>query len=553
MRNIPPSYLPVAGTERAPRNGARRIGPANPREQMSLSIRLRRRTDARIRPFSAVVTTSLSEQKRLSRERFAASLGASEEDLRRIARFAREAGLVVVESSAIRRTVVVSGSVEQVNRAFGVDLGRYESTEETYRGREGPVHVPGDLVEIVEGIFGMDNRRMARRAAARRSLLPSLTPRQVAEMYNFPLNFNASSQTIGLIEFGGGYRVNKAGTATDIQAYFDVQGLTPPVLFPVCVDGATNNPKDSGSDPEVVLDIEVAGAVAQGAKIAVFFAPFTEQGWVDIMTTAVLESALPAGWAAPSVISISWAWAELEPFEKKFAWTEAAIQAVSQTFEDAARLGVTVIAASGDNGTDCQIQDGRAHVYYPASDPWVTTVGGTSISNVNGPEFTESTWNDHQSDNEHDVTGGGVSDVFPPPWWQVGTGIPPSINDGHWGRGIPDIAGYANGYKIFLNGSMQGPFVGTSEAAPLYAGLIALMNAVIGDSVGYLNPMLYSLGGTPVFRDIADGETNADGTAPGYHAIAGWDACTGWGSVDGNALLDAVQTYLFSMLLPTLC
>jgi kumamolisin len=550
MVKIPSGYRPIKGTERAPRSGARRVGPADPQEQLTVSIRVRRRTDGAPLPPLANWTARPLEQSRLSREQFAANFGSSETDLNHIAEFGRVNGLTVVESSAARRTVVLSGSVEQMNRAFGVDLGRYESSSEHYRGREGPVHLPEELAELVEGVFGLDNRQMAKRAGGPGSGAATLTPRQVAGLYNFPLSSDANGQTIGLIEFGGGYKVNKHGVPSDIQGYFDRQGLSTPTLFPVGKDGAFNDP-GSPLSPEVVLDIEVAGAVAQGANIAVYFAPPTAQGWMDILTTAVLESVLPVGWAAPSVISISWGWAELEEYGT-LAWTNAAIDAVSQTLQDAAMLGVTVMVASGDNGSDCQIQDGRAHVNYPASDPWVTAVGGTMIRNVNGMAFTEITWNGHEDVDEMDVTGGGVSDFFALPYWQTGANVPGSVNDGHQGRGIPDIAGQAGGYLAFLDGSMQGPYVGTSYAAPLYAGLIALINTVVGDSVGYLNPILYEAGGTTVFRDIADGETNADGPAPGYTSVVGWDACTGWGSVDGAALLNMVETYLFSLILPTL-
>ncbi len=542
MAKIPPHYRPVKGTERTPVRGARKIGPADPNEVLTVSVRLRRRMDAPPVPTLKDWAGSAVTPARVSRQEFAAKYGASEADLNLVAEFARAQGLKVVESSAARRTVVLSGTVEQMSRAFGVDLAKYESPTQTYRGREGAVHLPADLADVVEGVFGLDNRRMAKRAG-NGSGPASVTPRQVAELYNFPLSVSAAGQTIGILEFGGGYRTDKNGVATDIQAYFANQGLTAPNLASIGVDGTSNSP-GSGDDIEVVLDIEVAGSVAQGANLAVYFAPFTEQGWVDIVTTAILGDNLPADWAAPSVISISWAWTELEPFDSSFAWTQAAINAVDQTFQEAAMLGVTVFAASGDNGSDCQIGDGKAHVYYPSSDPWITCCGGTSIQNVNGNSFTEVTWNDNG------VTGGGISDVFPVPDWQLFAGVPGSVNDGHSGRGIPDIAGHADGYQIFLDGSMQGPVGGTSETAPLYAGMMALINASLGDSVGFLNPILYQVGGSDVFRDIADGGSNAESGAPGYTAGQGWDACTGWGSVDGSALLNAIETYLFTMILP---
>jgi kumamolisin len=535
MAQIPSTHRPITGTERKPVPGARRVGPADPEEKLTVSIRVRRRQDAPPPPSLKEYAPNVP-RKRFSREEFAAQFGASHADLDRVAEFGRSYGLTVAESSIARRTIVLAGTVEQMNRAFAVDLGRYESPRGPYRGREGAVHIPKELTDIVEGVFGLDNRRMAKRASGGGPY--SLAPRQVAELYQFPLNINAEGQTIGLLEFGGGY------TDSDIQSYFSGQGLSTPALTFVGKDGATNSP-GSEADVEVALDIEVSGAVAQGAAIAVYFAPWTEQGWIDIVTTAIMGENLPPDWLAPTVISISWGWSELEQFGD-LAWTPAAVDAVSQTFQEAAMLGVTVFVASGDNGSDCQIGDGTAHVNYPVSDPWVTGCGGTTIQDIIGDSFTESTWNDDG------VTGGGISDIFPVPYWQLWANVPGSVNDGHAGRGVPDIAGFADGYQIYVDGSSLGQVAGTSEAAPLYAGLMGLINAAVADSVGYINPILYNLSLDRVFRDIDDGGSNAESGAPGYTSVQGWDACTGWGSVNGSALLNMIETALFSMILPTL-
>ena len=195
-------------------------------------------------------------------------------------------------------------------------------------------------------------------------------------------------------------------------------------------------------------------------------------------------------------------------------------------------FGMTVFVASGDDGSNCQVYDGKAHVYYPESDPWVTSCGGTTIGNVSGSSFTEVTWSDNG------ITGGGISDFFDLPHWQRHANVPLSVNPGHRkGRGVPDIAGYANGYEIVLGGVSSPGWWGTSETAPLYAALIAIINARLNERVGYLNPTLYSHHAAGIFRDIADGRTNATGGAPGYLSVPGWDACTGLGSIKGNALL----------------
>jgi len=520
----------LAKTERRAARGARRIGPADPQETLSVSIRVRRRQDAPALPDAQQAGASRPwSGPILSREEFARTYGADPSDLEEMAQFARSNSLQIVESSIPRRTVVVSGTVAQFNRVFGANLGRYESPDGNYRGREGTLHIPTELTGIVEGVFGLDNRRMARAAGV---LGPAqgttpLTPPQVAKLYNFPTT-NASGQTIGLLEFGGGY------IPSDVQTYFKGLSLPAPSLTAVGIDGVTNSPGNAsnpnGDDTEVALDISVAGSVATGAKIAVYFAPWTEQGWVDAVTTAIHDAT-----NHPSVLSISWGWPEMETYGG-LTWSQAAIDAVSATFQDAAMLGITVFAATGDYGSSCGQGDGMAHVLYPGSDPWLTACGGTSISNVSGNTFTEDTWAS---------TGGGISVIFPKPTWQAWAGIPASANPGgHIGRGIPDVAGNADpssGYELILYGSPNGPWGGTSAVAPLYAALVALLNANMGEPVGYMNYNLYSFAGTNVYRDIHDGISNASGGAPGYKSGPGWDACTGFGSVNGTALWYALE------------
>lgn len=512
----------------------------------SVTLRLRRRPDGPPLPDpEAWISTPIPSRRLLTPEEFARDFGAAPADVELVRRFAREQGLAVGAVSFPRRTVQLTGSVDRLARAFAVQLTRMRDPDgREFRQRANDVHVPEYLAPAVLGVFGLDDRRMARRGAPASRTSSVLTPPQVAQLYDFPTPPSAAGQTIGIIEFEGGYRRDGQGNPVDIDAYFSGLGAPRPSLSSVSVDGGTNDPQPGpdSADGEVVLDICVAGAVAPGASIAVYFAPWTEQGWLDAVNTAVHPS---AGQPAPSVISISYGWPELDA-GSGIAWTAAVLDEISQAFYEASLMGVTVLAASGDHGSSCGETDGRAHVSYPGSDPWVTSCGGTRISGVSGTRFTETTWDDNDGAGDaSSATGGGISDVFPLPSWQNGAGVPPSANPGgRIGRGLPDVAGNASpssGYVLDVDGSNE-QVGGTSAVAPLYAGLVALWNAGLGKPVGFLNPMLYSLRGTPVIRNIADSASNATGGAPGYPAVAGWNACTGLGVVDGAAFLARLKS-----------
>ncbi len=514
---------------RRPRHGAHKVGPSDPKETLTVTVRVRRKPDAPALPDPSAP----GPRRIISHADFAATYGAAQADVDKVTGFAKKNGLKVVDANLARRTVILSGTVAQMNKAFGVELARYKTPTESYRGREGAVQLPASLANIVEGVFGLDNRRMARRAAVRPMAKPQqsaqpLTPPQVAGLYNFP-NPPATNQTIGLLEFGGGY------TASDIQAFFQGLNLATPTLTAVSVDGVGNSPGDADTDTEVALDIDVSGSVGHGSNIAVYFAPWTEQGWVDIVNNAIHPA---AGQPTPSVLSISWGWPELEEADS-LSWTQQAIDAVSATFQEAGALGITIFVASGDHGSNCGISDKKAHVSYPGSDPWITSCGGTILTNVSGSSFDQGTW----QDNNNWATGGGISDVFTTvPTWQANAKLPGSVNDGHAGRGIPDVAGNADsasGYNLTVDGQASGPVGGTSAVAPLYAGLVALVNSNLPAPVGFLNTTLYS--NPSVCQDINDGVSNATYGAPGYKSGPGWDGCTGLGSINGTQLLAVLK------------
>ncbi|MFZ6647144.1 S53 family peptidase [Undibacterium sp. TJN25] len=519
------SHATVPGSERKPMPGARALGPVQENQQIEITVKLRA-------PAASTLAQSGLEERDtdknpadrhyLSREEFAAVHGASAADMSTIENFAREHGLLVIKADAAQRAIVLSGTAAAMSKAFGTALEEYEHPNGTYRGRVGHLTVPTAIAPLIEGIFGLDDRpqattkfqihhnlEQASALAKPHAANGSFTPPELAKLYHFPNGADGLGQCIGIIELGGGTR------PADIQAYFKKLGLATPNVKVVSVDHAKNRPTTADSaDGEVMLDIEVAAAVAPKAVIAVYFAPNTDRGFLDAVTTAIHDKV-----NKPSVISISWGSAEVH-------WTAQAMDAFEQAFSEAAAMGVTICCASGDNGSTDGETNGSQNVDFPASAPHALGCGGTKLVVHNGVA-TETVWNAGADS----ATGGGFSTHFPVPAYQGAVGKSFS------GRGVPDVAGDADpasGYAVRVDGKDM-VIGGTSAVAPLWAGLVALLNQKIGHPVGYLNPLLYgSLLGKGVTNDVSVGNNGAQ------QAKVGWDACTGWGSPNGQKLLKAL-------------
>ena len=279
-----------------------------------------------------------------------------------------------------------------------------------------------------------------------------------------------------------------------------------------------------GPDGEVTLDLEVAGSLAPGARLAAYFAPNTDQGFL-----AAIQAATHDLINRPQVLSISCGGPEP-------GWPLGVRTAFEHAFEDAALAGITVCVAAGDSGSSDGMTDGLAHVDYPAASPLVLACGGTRLLTAGGSISAEVVWNDLPAGG---ATGGGVSRVIPLPTWQSGAGVPRDVDPGGYrGRGVPDVAGNAapeTGYRVLVDGQAV-VFGGTSAVAPLWGALLLVCAAQLGQRLGYLNPLLYSkIAAQGALRDITHGDNGA------YLARVGWDACTGWGSPVGSALLRALQ------------
>lgn len=487
--------------------GARYLGPHAPDETLDVTLVLRRKSPLGTPPVPPA-------SRSLRHADFVARHGADPADVERLRSFSRQHGLRELACEPERRTLHLSGTVQSLQQAFGVQLGHYELTPggtTCVCSAQAPT-LPDPAVIAV---LGLDRRPVAQPhfRIARAQPNTTYTPPQVGQLYNFPVGTDGAGQTIAIIELGGGYR------QADLDTYFKSLGLATPSITAVSVDGGTNTP-GGAADAEVMLDIEVCGSLAPAATLVVYFAPNTDQGFYNAISQAAHSSSWPA-----TAMSISWGAPE-------DGWSTASRNAMETALEDAAALGVTVTVAAGDNGSSDGESDGLPHVDFPASSPSVLACGGTEMLGSGSTISSEVVWN--ETAGNEGATGGGVSTVFALPTWQSNAGVPAAAG-GFAGRGVPDIAGNADpltGYAVRVDGQDE-VVGGTSAVAPLWAALVARLNQQLGHSLGAANAALY--GATnKVFRDITRGNNGS------YAAGAGWDACTGLGSPDGQALLGAL-------------
>jgi kumamolisin len=532
-------YVSLPGSKQLPLPSSRIAGPVDPAVIDDLTIRVRSRGD--MRELEKKVyddrKKKLSERNYLSREELARNYGARAEDLDRVERFAQRHNLVVTHRSSAERSIVLKGRLGDLLSAFPADLGIYHHSTGTYRGRRGEIQIAEELKDIVTGVYGFDTRPKQR--APHRGIRASaqgpggengVAATFFGQRYNFPTTYQGTAldgtgQTIAIIELGGGFQ------SSDLELYFNEIGISMPAVTSISVDHSGNQPTTQDSaDGEVMLDIEVAGAVAPQAKIAVYFAPNDgDQGFIDAISAAVHDSE-----RNPDVISISWGGPETKTDQQ-------GITAFHEIFVAAAAAGVTICVASGDHGTadlGAADWDNKIHVDHPAVDDMVLSCGGTQIDGQNA----DVAWNDGTPFDVNApggggwATGGGVSTVFAVPAYQANAQIPVSIDSGQPGRGVPDIAMSATNYFTRVD-SFEGASGGTSAVAPLMSALVALLNQAKQKNVGFLNPFLYANAPT-VMHDVVTGTNAITGTVKGYNAGPGWDACTGLGTPDGIAILN---------------
>jgi hypothetical protein len=594
-----PAKTPIPGSERPRLANHNLVGPVDGSEEIGVTLILRPRPGSPPLPdLEHWQATPPGKRRFPTPEEYAQTYGAAQADLDAVAAFAKAHGLSVLESNAGRRSVTLKGTVAQLNEAFGITLNRYEgprppatvrtrpgaaplpraATMHTHHGYDGAVHLPQDLAGVVVAVVGLDNRSLGGPGTSSGDP-PSSNPLSVptvAGLYNFP-NTGAADQTIGVIApcdppTNTSPRLSGYLSNDILDLYFpnltDSSYRTKPVLRDVGLTVGTNTYKNNTAAVaagdnfalEVTQDISTAATIAQGATINVYFTEFDEQGLVVCLNRILL----PEGENQPTAVTCSFDFFLNDGTLGSVNNTGSPAAVMSSLFQQLALLGINAFMIAQDRGSDNGVGDGATHVCYPGSDPWVTSVGGTVIGNIqNGPPrtFEERVWSNITSATHvggfAGATGGGASATFPVPGYQSSAGITQitdSKNNTSSKRFIPDIAGmvsYGNADNtsahdfFYFNGSTT-DFTGTSCSCPLYAGLAAVLRSAFGVTLGFLNPTLYQLGSS-VFNDITTGNNDPNrNNAPFYSAGTGWDPCSGWGSIDGTNLLNGIAKLMYN-------
>jgi kumamolisin len=524
----------LEGSFRHPLHGAVAKKPCNPREILTILVVVRRKYEI---PRSVV-----RPRRRMSKMAFVARHGADPLAVRKIVQTFHRYGLRLVEQDIAARTLSIRGPVAKFEAVFNVRLFQYAHPDGAYRGRVGPLYIPRELKRMVRGVFGLDNRRIARRGRVRARALVGAAggtgddswymPADMIKRYNFPVG-DGAGQNIAALEFGGGYQPD------DLSAFFKAaQVAANPNVTSLSVDGTATDLMDDDT-PEVMMDVEILSGICPQASLTLYFAAPTSSGWIGALGRAIHDS------TDVGVISISWG----APDDGS-TWTQQDRDHIDELLKDAAKLHITVCAATGDNGSSDGCTDGHAHTDFPASSAFLLAVGGTTIpaKGTTQPDvvWKEGTGLDDGSINDGS-TGGGVSNVVPRPDWQSGVNIQTVNPGGFNGRCVPDVALNADWtvspYFTIANGSITRNG-GTSAAAPLMAALVTLINGARTNSrVGFLSPQLYQLSapggsntiGAMACTDVTAGD-NVTAHVGGYSASKGYDAVSGWGTPDGKKL-----------------
>ncbi len=447
-------------------------------------------------------------------------------------------GFIITQEDPNHTNVFARGTVAQIENALGAIFAKVATADGKFVSAIAPPSLPSEISDSVLAVNGLQPHVRLHTHSVYEPISGSpgmLAPAAIASAYQAPTSLTGSGQTIAIL-------IDAVPQTSDLTQFWTTCGISQSLSNYTVVNVGAGPPARSPTDGEVfeaTLDVEWASGIAPGAAVRLYGMPDSNLLSIQAACTQVLSDAR----AIPGLRQVSISLGAIESQN-----SAGALQSISQTFAQLTAQGVTVFAASGDGGSN-QGTGGALGVLYPASDPYVTGVGGTLLTlNQDGATIASETgWTS---------SGGGLSGFFSRPSWQSGTGVPSGTM-----RCVPDVAAVSsdagnlqvtvqtgNGTQtttqsqntfIVINGSVP-TYGGTSLAAPVWAGFCALINqACVRNNlpnVGLLGPRIYPLIGTTSFRDITSGSNGA------YSAGVGYDLVTGIGSPNVGALVTALSS-----------
>src|SRR6202049_4990451 len=468
---------------------AHMVGPADAQQQLNLSVGLQLRNQSDLSSLLSDLNNPRSSRyhQYLTPQEFAAQFGPTADQVQQAKSYLQQQGLTVTSVSPNGLLIDATSTVAPAEAAFHVTINNYVLGANAFFANANPPVIPGALSSIITSIGGLDN------SVKMHPLYHRVSPKNSKPKPNFSVHSKSSPHAaqsgLGPTDLSGAYDATPLQSSglqgsgqtvavfeldgyqsSDITAYLQNYNLGSPSISNVLVDGF-NGSAGAGAI-EVVLDIEVVAAMAPKANQIVYEGPNTTQGVNDTYNKIVTDN-------KAQVTTISWGLCESQS-------GNAELQSLNNIFSQGAAQGIAMYAASGDSGAyDCN--DNNLAVDSPAGDPYITGVGGTNLQINNGAYGSESVWSnptDTQRSPNGSGGGGGISNTFAQPSWQVGPGVKNQYSNGN--REVPDVSADADpqtGYAVYCTvaaaGCPSGGNIvvgGTSAAAPLWAGNTALIN-----------------------------------------------------------------------------
>jgi kumamolisin len=496
-------------------------------EELSFSIALRM-------PDLAGLKLRIGNKERVTEEEMEARYRPDRRKHESVSRWLQQQGFRITIVDETHTTIFARGRIADLARVFKVEFGRVTTAEGDYTSALGAPAIPAAFADVILAVNGLQPQFRPRHVSVVKQspsagksggVLPTgqfaVTPANIVDAYKIPKDLNGSGQTIALIEESG-------VTPGDLTTFWSAMGVAQSVSN-VTVIGDSAVSTDSSLFGEATLDVEWAGALAPASKLRVYVVAESFDATNTQILNDVVKNRLPI-----TVLSISFAALEAD-------LSGGAYQTSAQIYAQLAAAGVSVFASSGDTGTNSVTAGGGGSynanypliIGYPASDPSVTGVGGTTMSlDQNSVKQGEVVWS-YISVGGANGTGGGVSTLFSKPSWQYGG----SVLAASAMRCVPDVAALADFGAIYQKGTW-GTIGGTSLAAPIWGAICALINQSRSSAglkpVGLLNTYLYSSSLNGGFNDITSGMNGA------YRAGAGYDLCTGLGTPNLTNLISVL-------------